>query len=438
MSDGVLSQEEIDALLRSDTMSAEPTPEPTPEPMAAANEPVEGSTGDLSDMERDAVGEVANIVMGSAATALSTLLGRKVEITTPVVQLTDPDRFRQEYPLPYLLVNVEYVVGLAGSNVLIIKERDASVMVDLMMGGDGQAPPVDLDEIHLSAISEAMNQMMGSASTAMSTILKERVEISPPTVEMVNLATDELKGSVGQKGQTLVKVAFRMIIEDLVDSEIMQLIPLDLARNMVRNLMAEMTDSEPVQEPPAMSTPDFSDVSGSFEIPEIPDLPNFPEMPEIPAMPTMQQPVAPAPAQVAAASEPMMMGGQSGYGMFGAPPVQNQARNVAQGPGVPVQPVQFAPLQSNYQPKEIANIDLIMDVPLQITVELGKSRKTIREILALGPGSVVELDKLAGEPVDLLVNGKLLAKGEVVVIDENFGIRITDIISPIERVANLQ
>lgn len=425
MSDGVLSQEEIDALLRSDTMPQEETPQPMAAPMAApvANEPAVSQWGDLTDVEKDAVGEVANIVMGSAATALSTLLGKKVEITTPVVQLTDPERFRQDYPLPYLLVNVEYVVGLTGSNVLIIKDRDASVMVDLMMGGDGFVPPAELGEIHLSAISEAMNQMMGSASTAMSTILKERVEISPPTVEMINFATDELKGSMGQKDQSLVKVAFRMLIEDLVDSEIMQLIPLDLARKMVKNLMAEMTDS---------STTDFSDVSGSFEIPDLPDMPNFPDMP------TMQQPMAAAPAQVATASEPMMMG-QAGYGMFGAPPVQNSpARSVAQGQGVPVQPVQFAPLQSNYQPKEIANIDLIMDVPLQITVELGKSRKTIREILALGPGSVVELDKLAGEPVDLLVNGKLLAKGEVVVIDENFGIRITDIISPIERVANLQ
>jgi len=418
MSDGVLSQEEIDALLRSDTVSPEESPAPAEDSLS--NEQESSPMGELSDMEKDAVGEVANIVMGSAATALSTLLGKKVEITTPVIQLTDPERFRQDYPLPYLLVNVEYMVGLTGSNVLIIKDTDASVMVDLMMGGDGQAPPAELGDIHLSAISEAMNQMMGSASTAMSTILKDRVEISPPTVEMINFATDELRGSVGQKGQSLVKVAFRMIIEDLVDSEIMQLIPLEFARDMVKNLMAEMEDSQPV--------------------------PASPSIPETPSMPTMQPPPAdPAPAQVATASEPIGMsqpaGGtsQPAYGMFGSPPYQNsQAGNVAQGTGVPVQPVQFAPLQSNYQPKEIANIDLIMDVPLQITVELGKSKKTIREILALGQGAVVELDKLAGEPVDLLVNGKLLAKGEVVVIDENFGIRITDIISPIERVANLQ
>ncbi len=414
MSEGVLSQEEIDALLRSDALPSE-IAEETPVQAGPPAAVTAGMGGDLNEIEKDAVGEVANIVMGSAATALSTLLGKKVEITTPVVQLTDPDRFRQDYPLPYLLVNVEYVVGLTGSNVLIIRDQDARVMVDLMMGGDGQDPPPELGEIHLSAISEAMNQMMGSASTAMSTILKERVEISPPTVESVNFATDELKGTVGMKGQTLVKVSFRMIIEDLVDSEIMQLIPLELGRRMVKNLMNQMDAIPSVEMTPEIDT---------FSIPD--SLP-------------VQQPVAPAPAQVAASAEPMEIH-QPGSHMFEAPrPVPTGLARVAPGgAGVPVQPVQFAPLQSNFQPKEIANIELIMDVPLQITVELGKSRRTIREILALGPGSVVELDKLAGEPVDLLVNGKLLAKGEVVVIDENFGIRITDIISPIERVANLQ
>lgn len=427
MSEGVLSQEEIDALLRSDAIMQE-----TPEEAPAASAPVAGETvaaasgstiGDLNDVEKDAVGEVANIVMGSAATALSTLLGKKVEITTPVVQLTDPDRFRQDYPAPYLLVNVEYIVGLTGSNVLIIRDQDACVMVDLMMGGDGQAPPPELDDMHLSAISEAMNQMMGSASTAMSTIIQDRVEISPPTVEVVNLATDELKGTIGVKGQTLVKVSFRMAIEGLIDSEIMQLIPLDMARKMVQNLMDQMSGPEAFDQ---ASTP-----AADFDIPEIPDFGQ-------PAAATSAQ-VTTAPAQIAAAAEPAAIHQPERHVFQDTGMAQHgPARTVPAGSGVPVQPVQFAPLQTNYQPKEIANIDLIMDVPLQITVELGKSRKTIREILSLGPGSVVELDKLAGEPVDLLVNGKLLAKGEVVVIDENFGIRITDIISPIERVANLQ
>lgn len=421
MSDGVLSQEEIDALLRSDSLTKD-----SGDNTSAASAAAESGTsvagtadGDLNDMEKDAVGEVANIVMGSAATALSTLLGKKVEITTPVVELTDPEKFRQDYPLPYVLVNVEYVTGISGANVLIIRDQDACMMVDLMMGGDGQAPPAALDEMHLSAISEAMNQMMGASSTAMSTIIKDRVDISPPTVEVINFATDELKGSLGQKGRQLVKVSFKMTIEGLVDSQIMQLIPFDFAKNMVKNLMDDMA------------------VSGASET--------------VPPVQPVQEPAAPANRErdvleyAAAAAEPIDLH-QPGTHVFegrqsqGTVKPDNNAspRTGVQVNEIPVQPVQFAPLQADYKPKDMGNIDLIMDVPLQITVELGKTKKTIREILALGSGSVVELDKLAGEPVDLLVNGKLLAKGEVVVIDENFGIRVTDIISPIERVTNLQ
>ncbi len=433
MSDGVLSQEEIDALLRSDALSQIDSEGPGEVQASLQPETAPAESGEgLTDMERDAVGEVANIVMGSAATALSTLLGSKVEITTPVVQLTDPDTFRQDYPLPYVLVNVEYVTGLSGANVLIIRNQDACVMVDLMMGGDGQSPPAELSEMHISAISEAMNQMMGSAATAMSTIIKDRVEISPPTVEEVNFATDELKGTLGEKGQVLVKVSFRMTIEGLLDSEIMQLIPLDFARNMVRNLMDEMAAPEPAESPAAdEAVPDFAASAGDTG-PDMSELNNLLNQ-EINGAGKGSAGIEYA----AAAAEPAAFQ-QSGNYVPDSQQGMPAGKSAVQSPQVPVQPVQFAPVQSGYQSKEIANIDLIMDVPLQITVELGKSRKTIREILALGPGSVVELDKLAGEPVDLLVNGKLLAKGEVVVIDENFGIRVTDIISPIERVTNLQ
>ncbi len=433
MSDGVLSQEEIDALLKSDTLAKDAVdegPKGTPVSLQSEHGAMEPGGG-LTDMERDAVGEVANIVMGSAATALSTLLGSKVEITTPVVQLTDPDTFRQDYPLPYVLVNVEYVTGLSGANVLIIRDQDAGVMVDLMMGGDGQSPPAGLNEMHISAISEAMNQMMGSASTAMSTIIKDRVEISPPTVEEVNFATDELTGTLGQKGQTLVKVSFRMTIEGLIDSEIMQLIPLEFARNMVRNLMDEMTAPELHESAAAETTPDYAaDISSTNR--DLSDLDNLLNQ----GITGVEQggvglEYAAAAVETAAIHQPGTYVPDSRQAM-------PAGRSAVQSPQVSVQPAQFAPMQSGFQSREISNIDLIMDVPLQITVELGKSRKTIRDILALGQGSVVELDKLAGEPVDLLVNGKLLAKGEVVVIDENFGIRVTDIISPIERVTNLQ
>jgi len=421
MSDGVLSQEEIDALLRSDVVEPEMAEDSGPalveEPLsaAAANQ----GTG-LSEAERDAIGEVANMVMGSAATALSTLLGKKVEITTPRVEITNLEQIRHDYPLPYLLVNVEYITGLQGSSVMIIRDQDASVMVDLMMMGDGSNPPAELTEMHISAMSEAMNQMMGASATALSTILKTRVDISPPTTELINLATDELKGTVGQKGIDLAKVAFHIQIEDLVDSEMMQLIPLDFAIEMARKLIGDISAGSTAEA--------YGEVAAAQ--------PAYAPEPYAAAQP---QPVAPQPV-MAPQPQPnvVQMPPPAPPPVFTAPPAAAPVMPGMAVPGVSVQPAQFAPLQGSSYAKELANIDLILDVPLQITVELGKARKTIREILALSPGSVVELDKLAGEPVDLLVNGKLLAKGEVVVIDENFGVRVTDIISPVERVTNLQ
>lgn len=419
MSDGVLSQEEIDALLRSNAFAEMATDEA----QAPVEElPARDSGGFyLGDLEKDAIGEVSNIVMGSAATTLSNLLEKKVEISTPVVEVTNPEALKQDYPLSYLMVNVKYIRGVVGSGILMINYSDACILADLVMGGDGQFPPNTLEDMYLSAVGEAMNQMMGASSTAISTVINEPVEIAPLNLENIDLAADELQGPLGATGQSLVKVLFRMKIDDVLDSELIQLLPVDMARSMVRNLMDEMTGYN-----------DDSKVSNNsvYEAPESVPTPEIVSIPE---------PLVSV-SQVAAAAEPAAILQNSAAPVYEVSnnAVPSPSRPISNRPEVPVQPVQFAPLQQNFNPKEVANIDLIMDVPLQITVELGKTKKTIREILALGPGSVIELDKLAGEPVDLLVNGKLLAKGEVVVIDENFGIRVSDIISPIERVTNLQ
>lgn len=419
MSDGVLSQEEIDALLKSNAfadMAADDTPAPVEELPSGTSD---GSY--LSDLEKDAIGEVSNIVMGSAANTLSTLLDKKVEISAPVVELTDSEALKQDYPLSYLMVNVEYLRGVVGSSILMIKYTDACIMADLVMGGNGQLPPAKLEDMYLSAVGEAMNQMMGASSTAISTVINEPVEIAPLTLDHIDLASGELQGPLGVKGEPLVKILFRMKIDEVLDSELLQLIPVDLAKGMVRNLMDEMTG---LNDDSNVASSSVNEAQVSMPTPEISRHPE-------PAVPV---------SQVAAAAEPAIVPQMPEAPVYevGNNAAPSTSRPLSTVPEVPVQPVQFAPLQQNFNPKEVANIDLIMDVPLQITVELGKTKKTIREILALGPGSVIELDKLAGEPVDLLVNGKLLAKGEVVVIDENFGIRVSDIISPIERVTNLQ
>lgn len=375
MNDGFLSQEEIDALLRGDQLTSPAQP-------------------DLSDMEKDALGEIGNISMGSAATTLSILLGRRVSITTPRVSISSLSEIQQQYPIPYLVIEVGYTQGIVGTNLLAMREQDALIIADLMMGGDGANPPTELNELYMSAVGEAMNQMMGSTATSMSTVFKKKIDIAPPKVNVIDFAVDpSITGTIPAE-EPIVRVSFRMEVEDLIDSEIMQIISVNVAKEMVESLMNAVQ--------PATSQ-------------------------------TAAAASAPAPAARPAAAQPQPQ--REPAPAYGQP--QIAAKPQAQ-PNVPVQPVQFAPLKPTGLPAIDPNISLIMDVPLQVTVELGRTRKLIREILELSPGSVVELDKLAGEPVDILVNGKLIAKGEVVVIDENFGVRVTDIVSPIERASNLQ
>ena len=380
MSDSFLSQEEIDALLRN-----EATPAAAP---ASANL--------LSDVEIDALGEIGNISMGSAATTMSVLLSRRVEITTPRVSIGQLEEMRKEYPMPYIIVEVRFTEGINGTNLLAMKEKDAAIIADLMMGNDGSNPPEDMSELYMSAVAEAMNQMMGATATSLSSIFKNRVDLAPPKVRLIDLAgNDNITDSV-KDGESLARIAFRMVVEGLIDSEIMLILPLGVARDMVDGLLHS---SAPAPTP------------------------------------------APQPAKPAAAPQPAPMAAASAatQPMYVTPPPQQRApATMAMDQNVLVQPAQFAPLKQTMLNVSDSNIGMIMDVPLQVTVELGRTRKLIREILELAPGSVLELDKLAGEPVDILVNGKIVAKGEVVVIDENFGVRITGIVSMQERASTLQ
>lgn len=369
MSEGFLSQEEIDALLRGDPISS---------PVVA----------DLSDIEKDALGEIGNISMGSAATTLSVLLGRRVSITTPRVSVASMNEIKDRYPLPYVVVEVGYTHGILGTNVLAIREQDALIISDLMMGGDGTNPPTELNELYLSAVSEAMNQMMGGVATSMSTMFRKKIDISPPSINLIDFAVASSITDAAGADDHVVSIAFRMEVENLIDSEIMQILPLNVAKEMVNSLMNSMNPPEVQESAPA------------------------PQPPKPVPTPQVQQQV------------------QQQVAMPAPKPQAVQHVNV--------QPAQFAPLTQQVLPVVDTNINLIMDLPLQVTVELGRTRKLIRDILELAPGSVVELDKLAGEPVDILVNGKLIAKGEVVVIDDNFGVRITDIVSPLERTNHLQ
>lgn len=399
MSDGILSQEEIDALLTGGSNS-------NTDSNTGYTEAVSSNSVELSDFEKDTLGEVGNISMGTAATTLSTLLRKKVSITTPDVSVTTPQELQYQYPLPYVVVEVSYTEGLSGSNILVIKEQDACIIADLMMGGNGKYEGQSLGEMELSAVGEAMNQMMGSATTSLSSMFNCRIDIAPPNLSLMDLGKEDLKVSSGFP--EMVKIKFKMEIEDLINSEIMQIIPMEAVENIMSILMGnsvEESNLESIMEQAQTVKP--APVPNQSPPPPQPSRETYAPSPP-PQGPRYEQPYAPA------APEPR----------------SNQA--------FAVQPVQFAPLRESDIEPIPQNIGLIMDVPLDVTVELGKTRKTIKEILELNQGAIIQLDKLAGEPVDLLVNGKLIAKGEVVVIDESYGIRITTIISPIDRMSKLQ
>ncbi len=393
--DGILSQEEISALLN-DTGSENATQDTS-----------------LTDNEKDAIGEIANISMGTAATTLFSLVNRKVEISTPVVSLVTWDDIVEAYERPCVFIRIAYTVGLDGNNLLILKENDVKIITDLMMGGDGTNTDGELGELHLSAICEAMNQMMGSAATSLSSMLNKTIDISPPHADLIDLQESVDEGAIDEfLKNPFVKISFKMEIGDLVNSTIMQLYPISFAKEMCASITQNMEQ----------------DAAANASVTPQPE-----------AKPEPQPTPQPAPQQTMQ-SQPMMDQGMMGQAMQGQPmmgqPMQGQPMMgqpmMSQpmiGQPVNVQPAQFQPFMGNLSAAfQKENIDLIMDVPLEVTVELGRTSKSIQEILDFAPGTIIELNKIAGEPIDVLVNGKYVAKGEVVVIEESFGVRITEII----------
>ena len=382
--DGVLSQEEISALLNDPSNSA-----------PAADR--------LTEVEKDAIGEISNISMGTAATTLFSLVNRKVEISTPVVSYATWDDLSQAYEKPCVFIRIAYTVGLDGSNILVLKENDVKIITDLMMGGDGTNIDGELGELHLSAISEAMNQMMGSSATSLSSMLNKTIDISPPMADLIDLKDNVDETAIDEfLSKEFVRITFRMEIGDLVDSEIMQLYPVSFAREMCEGVTRTMEiDTQNVKEPTPAPAPAPAPAPVAAPTPA----PAAQPVMDMGAQPMMQQPVM--------MQQPIMM----------------QQPMMMQQP-VNVQPAQFGSFSNVpvgvYQPE---NINLIMDVPLEVTVELGRTNKSIADILDFGPGKIIELERVAGEPIDVLVNGKFVAKGEVVVIEESFGVRITEIIN---------
>lgn len=357
---------------------------------------VEVNKDALSSMEVDVIGEVMNISMGTAATAMSTILNTKVSITTPRIETIRVDEFEFSYLEPVIGVLINYVEGIEGANVLLLQESDMKKILSQLFDMD-TSDEIEFDEISKSAIGEIMNQMMGAAAGALASFLGKIVNISPPVL-LDTTSKSSVKDLFSLKGENLVSIKFNLSIEGLVESEFISAMEPSLAREIVQMSMGAsgMGDEEEVQTAPP------------------PPIPQEPVRQEIPYQAPPQQPQA--------------------------PPVE-QARVVKNEPAPvntyapPQQPVQVNPYEyrslgeePRYETIPGNNLDLIMSVPIQITVELGKTRKKIKDIAELTLGNIVELDRQAGDQVDVIANGRLIARGDVVVVDDNYSVKITEII----------
>ncbi len=343
----------------------------------------------LTEQEVDALGEIGNICMGTAATTLSELLGRRVLITSPRVRMINLKDLATQYQSPFVVVEVSYTVGLEGNNVLILREDDVRMITDLMMGGEGTVSSEPLSELHMSAISEAMNQMMGTSATSMYDMLGKMIEISPPRSSEARIGDDKIASIFSDSGD-IVQVSFTLEIEGLAQSELMQLMPIQFGKDLVAALIANASGA-PVPEPAAPKA----------------------------------EPPRQAPRQAPMAEQPVYQPQPQPRAQSYAAPAPKPA------PMVDAKPIKFMSFDDELPEMEPRDdgLNLIIDVPMQVTIELGKCKKTVKEILEFNNGTILVLEKLAGEPVEIVVNDKLIARGEVIQIDDNYGVRITEILN---------
>lgn len=446
----------------------------------------------FSPMAIDAIGEIFNISLGSSATAVSNMLARRVDITTPTVSVVSAKDFTLGDLQPAIGVKIDYVAGLSGSNIMLLKRSDVRAIVDILMGSTTKDEDFEINELNMSAICEVMNQMMGAASTAMSDFLNRMVNISTPQAFEIS-SLDEFVEKYFPSNGMLVVVRFKFSIEDAVESEFMSALSMDLVRELLKGFGIEGEDvgmgaepepaPAPAAQPAAAAEPELSSGSGaSLSQEEIEKLmaQNFaeeqaaqqnaspqpavsaeqPAQPQVAATPAPQQPVAAVPAQQTPVQQPVA---QAQQGVPQAmpqmsPEMQQQYAAMPYPPygmQMPYPPMYYMPPQQQAapEPKTIkttkpampkfeehatslneeqeSNLDLLMSVPVDVAVEIGRTRRRVKDILNYTKGSLVVLDRLAGDRADLYVNGKCIAKGDIVVVDDNFGLRIAEIIEPL-------
>lgn len=350
----------------------------------------------FSAMDIDTIGEILNISMGSAATTISEMLEQKVSITTPKVEVLHSSKIHIEAFKPAIGVEINYVSGLLGKNIMVLKESDIKIIVGLLMHSDDLEKEFVLDEMNLGAICEVMNQMMGSSSTALSQFLGRPINISPPNSFKIDNG-DDFKHKYFEGEGNAVMVTFHLIIGDLVDSEFISLMTVELAKELV-------------------SAFHFGDSEEQNSAPPAPEVQAGPTAAPPPSTPAQSpQP----PAQPAVSAQPRAAD---------KAPVSDPAMSISHTIGQISYP-SFDTEETSLSGDQNSNLNMILSVSLQISVEIGRTTKKIKEILDFSPGTIVELNKPAGSQVDVYVNGKAIAKGDVVVVDDYYGVRITEVLS---------
>ena len=436
----------------------------------------------LSAMEIDAIGEILNISLGASATAVSIMLDARVDITTPKVSVQARDEFEFSNIKPAICVEITYVEGLEGKNIMLLKRQDVKAIIEMLMGMDIPDEEFVMDEMNISAICEVMNQMMGASATALSELLDMPVNISTPKPHEVD-SVEEFKEEFFADEEEMVVIHFDLKIEDKMQSEFLNVMPIKLAKKLVSGFLAEMgaapEEAAPAETPapaaeivaqpaaapiaaPATAAAETPATSAPAPAAETAPAPAAAETPAAPA-PAPAAETAPAqtaqPAQAVPAQPMQADPAQPVMPAMTAAPVQQTQMD----PGVVNNMMQMMDMmrqsmdmqrqmmqqqiEQSHAPRRLKvhaapqpnlngqeetnpdeNLDLIMDVPMEVSVEIGRTQKYVKDILDLNKGSLVVLDKLAGDQVDLYVNGQCIAKGDVVVVDDNFGIRITEIL----------
>lgn len=463
----------------------------------------------FNEMELDAIGEIMNISLGASATAVSTMLSTIVNITTPIASVLRKDEFEFKRLEPAIGVEIDYVEGLEGKNIMMFRREDVRIIVNTMMGEETSSEDFELDELHISAICEVMNQMMGASATALSEFLGMIVNISTPKSFEIG-EPEDFKDKYFTDEDGMVVVRFRLEIEGKMESEFMNIMPIGLAKKLLAPFEASLGDSKPAPAPapapeqPLVAEPEASSSNATMSQAEMdamfaamrgesapaPEPAPAPEAsssnatmsqaemdamfaamrgesapaPEpapqpAPAAPTpAPQPAPPVPPAAQAAPQNMMPGGQPYYPYppMGSDPMMLQLLNQMQQSQMQmmefmkeikgkererepqkaresavIHSVNSSSFESGFEEGVEAqeNQEMLMKVPLEISVEIGRTKKRVKDILEFTQGSLVVLDKMAGEQADLYVNGQCIAKGDIVVVEDNFGIRITEIIS---------